>query len=91
MLVDGIYDVEGKEERSERPGSVQRRGIWSTVGGILVPKAIKTVIYIRSNLTSNLTLFGMIQTQGKWVWYETTPSNVERRVWTCEMLLSGQK
>ena len=38
-----------------------------------------------------LKLLGMIQKPGKWVSYELTPRNVERRFSTCEMLLARHK
>jgi len=34
---------------------------------------------------------GMIQKQGNWVPYELKPRNVERRFFTCEMLLARHK
>ena len=34
---------------------------------------------------------GMIQKRGNWVPYELTPRNVERRFFTCEMLLVRHK
>jgi len=36
-----------------------------------------------------LKSLGMIQNQGNWVSYQLKPRNVERRFFTCEMLLAG--
>jgi len=38
-----------------------------------------------------LKSLGMIQKQGNWVPYELKPRNVERRFFTCEMLLARHK
>ena len=38
-----------------------------------------------------LKSMGMIQKQGNWVPYELKPRNIERRFFTCEMLLAKHK
>ena len=38
-----------------------------------------------------LKSLGMIQKQGNWIPYELTPRNIERRFFTCEMLLARHK
>ena len=42
-------------------------------------------------ISHRLKSLGMIQKQGNWVPYELTPRNVERRFFTCEMLLARHK
>ncbi|KAM0729388.1 Mariner Mos1 transposase [Formica fusca] len=42
-------------------------------------------------ISHRLKSLGLIQKQGNWVPYELTPRNVERRLFTCEMLLARQK
>ena len=42
-------------------------------------------------ISHRLKSLGKIQKQGNWVQYELTPRNVERRFFTCEMLLSRHK
>ena len=63
-----------------------------------MPNAKRTCTYIRSDSTNNfivsiyrLKSLGMIQKQGNWVLYELKPRNVERRFFTCEMLLVRHK
>jgi len=50
--------------------------------------------YIRSNSTNNFIAFEIIgndSKQGNWIPYELKPRNVERRFFTCEMLLARHK
>jgi len=42
-------------------------------------------------ISYSLKLLGIIQKQGNWVPYELKPRNVERRFFTCEMLLARHK
>ena len=42
-------------------------------------------------ISLRLKSLGIIQKQGNWVPYELTPRNVERRFFTCEMLLAKHK
>ena len=57
--------------------------------GVIQPiiQAIQSLQAISHSLKS----LGMIQKQGNWVPYELTARNVERRFFTCEMLLAMHK
>jgi len=45
----------------------------------------------QQTISCRLKSLGMIQKQGNWVPYEMKPRNVERRFFTCEMLLARHK
>jgi len=45
----------------------------------------------QQTISYRLKSLGMIQKQGNWVPYELKPRNVERRIFTCEMLLARHK
>jgi len=45
----------------------------------------------QQTISHRLKSLGMIQKQGNWVPYELKPRNVERRFFTCEMLLARHK
>jgi len=45
----------------------------------------------QQTISYRLKSLGMIQKQGNWVLYELKPRNVERRFFTCEMLLARHK
>jgi len=45
----------------------------------------------QQTISYRLKSLGMIQKQGNWVPYELKPRNVERRFFTCEMLLARHK
>ena len=45
----------------------------------------------QQTISYHLKSLGMIQKQGNWVPYELKPRNVERRFFTCEMLLARGK
>jgi len=50
--------------------------------------------YIRSDSTNNFIAFEIIgndSKKGNWILYELKPRNVERRFFTCEMLLARHK
>jgi len=50
-----------------------------------------TLGVIQQTISYRLKSLGMIQKQGNWVPYELKPRNVERRFFTCEMLLARHK
>jgi len=45
----------------------------------------------QQTISYRLKSLGMIQKQGNWIPYELKPRNVERRFFTCEMLLARHK
>ena len=45
----------------------------------------------QQTISYRLKSLGMIQKQGNWIPYESKPRNVERRFFTCEMLLVRHK
>jgi len=45
----------------------------------------------QQTISYRLKSLGMIQKQGNWIPYELKPRNVERRFFTCEMLLVRHK
>jgi len=49
-----------------------------------------TLEVTQQTISYRLKSLGMIQKQGKWVPYELKQRNVERRFFTCEMLLARQ-
>jgi len=54
-------------------------------------KLALTLGVTQQTISYRLKLLGMIQKQGNWVPYELKPRNVERRFFTCEMLLARHK
>jgi len=58
-----------------------------------VPNAKRICTYIRSDSTNNFISFEIIgnDSKGNWIPYELKPRNVERRFFTCEMLLARHK
>jgi len=52
---------------------------------------VLTLGVTQHTISYRLKSLGMIQKQGNWVPYELKPRNVERRFFTCEMLLARHK
>jgi len=93
---NGEFDVEDKE-RSGKP-KVRRRGIGSIIGEFEYEDSCQTQKELaltlgvtQQTISYRLKSLGMIQKQGNWVRYELKPRNVERRFFTCEMLLARHK
>ena len=90
---NGEFDVEDKE-RSGRPKVYEDAELEALLDedSCQTQEALALTLGVTQPAISHrLKSLGMIQKQGNWVPYELKPRNVERRFFTCEMLLARHK
>lgn len=90
---NGEFDVEDKE-RSGRPKVYEDAELETLLDedSCETQEALALALGVTQPAISHrLKSLGMIQKQGNWVPYELKPRNVERRFFTCEMLLARHK
>ena len=90
---NGEFDVEDKE-RSGRPKVYENAELELELDedSYQTHEALALTLGVTQPAISHrLKSLGMTQRQGNWVLYKLTPRNVERRFFTCEMLLARHK
>jgi len=87
---NGEFDVEDKE-RSEKPKVYEDAELEALLDEDSCQKELAFILGMtQQTISYRLKSLGMIQ-KGNWVPYKLKPRNVERRFFTCEMLLARYK
>jgi len=88
---NGEFDAEERSGRLKMYEDVELEALLDEDSCRTQKELALTLGVTQQTISYHLKSLGMIQKQGNWISYELKPRNIERRFFTCEMLLDRHK